>query len=286
MIYRASVSPPFDIQTDDEVRAGFVQVLEQMGIEAGRFLEYPRGTLSESVHGTRVLVKSLRSLLWFASPVFSSSEIELPKSRLRKASRLLAAQRDFVVMQSIFEQLAQKTSNSAFRKTLVRMAQAKECRPSAAGKTDGSLRKAVAILLATIKDLKKYAVAKSRWPCCADRLTQAFLSAKKSGKRALHGEKPAQFHDWRKKTQRLLYQLQLTQRAPGKRMTHTILQVDKLQEELGEYHDSVVAQDRLQQNAPDKTPARLLRHCAHLLEKRKHRLRKRVRKIAGQLKMI
>lgn len=285
MIYRASVSPPFDIQTDDEVRAGFVQVLEQMGIEAGRFLEYPRGTLSASVHGTRVLVKNLRSLLWFASPAFSSSEMELSKSRLRKASRLLAAQRDFVVMQSILEQLAQKTSNSAVRKTLVRMAEAKECRSSAAGKPDGSLRKAVAILLATIKYLKKYALAKSRWPSCADRLTQAFLSAKKSGKRALHGEKPAQFHDWRKKTQRLLYQLQLTQGASGKRMTHTIRRVDKLQGDLGDYHDSVVAQDRLQQNAPDKTPAHLVKHCVHLLEKRKHRLRKEVRKIARCLKI-
>ncbi len=114
MIYRASVSPPFDIQTDDEVRAGFVQVLEQMGIEAGRFLEYPRGTLSASVHGELVFwSKTFALLLWFASPAFSSSEMELSKSRLRKASRLLAAQRDFVVMQSILEQLAQKTSNSA-----------------------------------------------------------------------------------------------------------------------------------------------------------------------------
>jgi CHAD domain-containing protein len=268
-------SSPFAFQTDDDLGPGFVHVLEQMAIEAGRILDSPRGTLSESVHEIRVLVKHLRALLWFASPVFSSSEMELSKSRLRKASRLLAAQRDFAVMQSILVQLSRKTSNSTFRKTIVRMAQAKDSQQSAVGKPDGSLRKAVAILLATIKDLKRYAKIKTIWPSCADRLTQA-----------LHGEKAAQFHDWRKKTQRLLYQLQLTQRAPGKRMTHTILQVDKLQEELGEYHDSVVAQDRLQQNAPDKTPARLLRHCAHLLEKRKHRLRKKVRKIAGQLKMI
>jgi CHAD domain-containing protein len=279
-------SSPFAFQTDDDLGPGFVHVLEQMAIEAGRILDSPRGTLSESVHEIRVLVKHLRALLWFASPVFSSSEMELSKSRLRKASRLLAAQRDFAVMQSILVQLSRKTSNSTFRKTIVRMAQAKDSQQSAVGKPDGSLRKAVAILLATIKDLKRYAKIKTIWPSCADRLTQAFVSAKKSRKRALHGEKAAQFHDWRKKTQRLLYQLQLTQRAPGKRMTHTILQVDKLQEELGEYHDSVVAQDRLQQNAPDKTPARLLRHCAHLLEKRKHRLRKKVRKIAGQLKMI
>ena len=285
MIARDAVPPPFTFQPDDEMGSGFVHVLDQMAIEAGKFLKSPGGAVSESVHGTRVLVKHLRALLWFASPAFTTSEIELSKSRLRKASRLLAAQRDFVVMQSILERLSRKTSNSAFRKTLVRMALAEDAEVPAPGIPDGSMRKAIAILLATIKSLKKYAKSKSRWPSCADRLTRAFLSAKKAGKRALHCEKSAQFHDWRKKTQRLLYQLQLTQGAPGKLMTHTILQVDKLQGELGHYHDSVVAQDRLQKNGLEKTRAHLLRHCVHLLEKRKHRLRKKVRKIARRLKM-
>jgi CHAD domain-containing protein len=212
--------------------------------------------------------------------------MELSKSRLRKASRLLAAQRDFVVTQSILERLSQKTLNSAYRKTLVRMAQADDGNLASTGTPDESLRKAIAILLATIRQLKKCAKLKSGWPVCSDRLTQSFLSAKISGKRALHGEKPVQFHDWRKKAQMLLYQLQLTQGAPGKRMTHTILQVDKLQGLLGDYHDSVIAQARLKQNEPDKMPAHLVRQCVRLLEKRKHRLRKKVRKIAERLNGI
>jgi CHAD domain-containing protein len=59
--------------------------------------------------------------------------------------------------------------------------------------------------------------------------------------------------------------------------------VDKLQEKLGDYHDSVVVQDHLQKKTPDKATPLLVRHSVNLLKKRKRHLREDVRKIAKQL---
>ena len=75
-------------QPDDKVGRGFVRVLEQLAVEMRRLLECSHGTLPESAHGARVLIKRLRALLWFASPAFSSSELKRSKSHLRKAAHL------------------------------------------------------------------------------------------------------------------------------------------------------------------------------------------------------
>ena len=123
----------------------------------------------------------------------------------------------------------------------------------------------------------------SQWPVTSDRMTQAFHSTKKAGKRALKHDDPAQFHVWRKRAKRLLYLLQLTQTAPCKPPVRLLERVDVLQEKLGDYHDSVVVQDHLQKKAPDKATSQLVRHSVNLLEKRKRHLREDVRKIAKQI---
>lgn len=274
----------FAFKPDEKVDQGFLRVLEQLTIQACRITRHSHSMVSDPVHDARVLIKRLRALLWFASPAFSTPEMNRAKSHLREASQLLAAQRDLVVMRSILQMLSRKTRNSCYRKTLVRIARGQDHRQPFPDKTDRSLPQAVAIILATIKQIKKKAKISFDWPSSSDRLAQAFLATKKSGKKALHGDDPAQFHDWRKKAKRLLYQLQLAQADPSKRMAHIIKGIDKLQEKLGDYHDSVIAQDRLRKMLPEKIEPLLLRHSLNLLEKRKNRLRIKVRKIANYIK--
>jgi len=280
----SSLPSPFAIRPDDTVQEGFVRVLGQMANHARRVTPHAHGTRSEDVHETRMLIKRLRALLWFASPAFSSAELNPLKTRLRNAAHLLAAQRDLAVMQTIVEKLARTTANAADRITLVRIADARKSRQATAEKPDQSLCQAVAMLLATIKQLREMAEHKSRWPAPSVRQAEALVASEKAGEKAIRRRKPAQFHDWRKKAQRLLYQLQLTQANPGKRMLRTINRIDELQEKLGDYHDSVVAQDRLQEVHPDQLPPRFVRHSVKLLEKRRRRLRKEVRKISRHIK--
>src|ERR1700675_3458845 len=104
----SSVPSPFAIQPDEKVKQGFVRVLAQLAIQARHLSQLAQGTLTESVNETRLLIKRLHALLWFASPAFSSSELNPLKAPLRHASHLLAAQRDFAVMRSIVEKLSQK----------------------------------------------------------------------------------------------------------------------------------------------------------------------------------
>jgi CHAD domain-containing protein len=274
----------FAFQPNEKVNEGFVRVLEELGIRARLLTQNARGPSSESVHDARLLIKHLRALFWFARPAFSALELNPLKSHLRKASHLLAAQRDFVVMRSVVEKLSQKISKFSDRTMLVRIAHAQDGKQAITEKPDQSLRRAVAILVTTIKQLIRKAKSTVRWPSASDRLAQAFLGTKKSEKRALRSEDPAQFHDWRKKAKRLLFQLQLTHAVPGKRMTLTIKRVDRLQEKLGDYHDSFIVKGRLQKSLSGRKSQRLGRHGVKLLERRMHRLRKKVREIAGSIK--
>ena len=279
-----SAPSSFAFQPDENIERGFVRVLGQLALQARRLTQPAHGKISESIHDTRVLIKWLRALLWFAGPAFSSSEMNRAKSHLRRASHLLAAQRELVVMRSVLIRLAQKSENSAYRKALARIANAEDSQQANTEKPDQSLRQAMAILLATIRQFERRAKIKSRWPSCSDRLAQAFLALHKSGKEALNSDDAVQFHDWRKKAKRLLYQLQLTQAVPGKRMTRTIKRVDTLQEKLGDYHDCVIAQDRLRKNLPFEVPPRVVRRTVDLLELRKRHLRKEARQIARHIK--
>ena len=276
---------PFTFKPDEKVDHGFLRVLGQMANRTRSLTRHSHGILSEAVHEIRILIKQLRALLWFASPIFSPMEVNRGKAHLRKASQLLAAQRDQSVMRSVLEELSHQTSNSTYRKTLFRIAHAQDSRQDITVKSGQSLQQAAAILLMTIQQLKEQAKSHSRWPSVADRLDRAFLATKKAGGKALHAKDPARFHDWRKKAKRLFYQLQLTQAVPGKRMRHTISRVDKLQEMLGDYHDSVIVEDRLRKHLADKITPLLLRKTVNLLKKRKNRLRKKVRKIAKCIKL-
>ena len=67
-------------------------------------------------------------------------------------------------------------------------------------------------------------------------------------------------------------------------MMRTINRVDRLQEKLGDYHDSVLAQNRLEEVFPDQQPPRFVRQSVKLLEKGRRRLRKEVRKISRNIK--
>ena len=284
MTIPSSVPSPFAFQPDEKVDRGFVRVLEELAIHARLLTQDSRGSSSESVHDTRVLIKRLRALLWFARSTFSPSELNRFKLDLRKASHLLAAQRDLVVMRSILEKLSRKASKSSDRAMLIRIAQTQDGAQASAGKPDRSLQKAIAILLATIKQLALISKGKLRWPSSSERLTQAFLDTANSGKKALHSGDPARFHKWRKKAKRLLYQLQLTQAVPDNHTTRTISRVDKLQEKLGDYHDSSIAEGRIQKNLRGEISPRLVRHSVKLLEKRMHHLRTEVQKIARHIK--
>ena len=274
---------PFAFRPEKKIDREFVRVLQRMAIHARSLTKRSQGKLSGPTHQARVLIKRLRALLWFAKPTFSSLELTRSKSQLRKASRLLAPQRDLAVLQLTLKKLSRDTASREDRKILARISFFHPTNSRYDEKSMQSLQQAIALLLGTIAQIERSAESRSKWPSLSKRPAKAFHAMKKAEKKALRSGEAIQFHNWRKKTKRLLYQLQLTESAPNHHMRRIIKQTDKLQAKLGDYHDSTVVQDHLRKNPPEKMPRALVIHCVKLLEKRKKRLQQKAKKMARRI---
>jgi CHAD domain-containing protein len=142
------------------------------------------------------------------------------------------------------------------------------------------LKKAVAILCQSVDEIKRNVTDHAAWPSPCERLKKAFRKTRKAGKKAQRTGRDTDFHTWRKKAKRLLYQLELTQAEPGRRTVRTMKRAALLQDTLGIYHDYVVVEEYLRHILPLPPAARRM---ADLLEKKKRHLRKKACKIARRL---
>lgn len=277
--------PPasFSFRPGKRIDGEFIRLLRQMAVRARALMRHPAPT--DSIHETRVLIKRLRALLWFAKHTFPSSDLRQAKSHLRKASHLLASQRDLAVVHSTLKILSHDMSNHKDREILARISRNPVSRQAAHKKPDRSLQQAFKILLATIEQIERSAKNRSPWPSPSSRLAKAFHAAKKAGKKALNDGKAGQLHIWRKKVKRLLYQLQMTHPTPSHRTKCVIKRIDKLQNALGDYHDSVMVQNHLQKNPLRQMPKTLVDQSMKFLEKRKERLQKKARKSATLIEL-
>ncbi len=240
--------------------------------------------MTRSIHEVRILIKRLRALLWFARPALTSSGFSHAKASLRRTTRLLAASRDLAATRLTLKKLTQMTVDPRDRKVLAEVSRAVE-KSALDGRESGKslrplLRRVVALLLDCSDEIGRSAAASHAWPAPSDRVARAFRSSRKAEKKARREKKAVDFHEWRKKVKRLLYQLELTCAKPDRPTARTIRRVDRLQARLGDYHDCVVARERLGRKL-------LARPAAHrisaLLKKRGKRMRKKARKIARSI---
>lgn len=250
----------------EKIRPGFIRLLKKISAQSRLLPAEEQTHAVEAIHEGRTLIKHTRSLLWFAKPVLGESVYTQAKNRLRQAAHLLSSQRDYAVTKSILKKLDPSLQD------LVKNGHVQ-------GRSRNSLATAVDLLRKTVNEAKKKSDTSSKkWPSPRDRLDKAYQGAHKAEKKALHKGNDVAFHSWRKKAKRLLYQLELTKPQPKKKEARFIHHIDRLQKRLGDYHDCVIVQDRFQKKIT--TPAL---HIKYLMEKRKRRLRKKIRKIAASI---
>jgi len=278
-------TPPlaYAFQPQEKIRDGFVRVLRKISAR-GLSLTYSHEPTDELIHEGRLLIKRARALLWFARPALALSTYARARARLRTAAGLLADQRDLAVTQATLEQLAREASNTRDRAALAQIFRS-IVRNSPVGEAPKktlrqALQKAVKVLLQSVDKIKRSATDRAAWPSPSERMAEAFRAMREAGKKARHTGKDTDFHEWRKKSKRLLYQLELTRSEPGRRMARAMKRIEKLQDNLGAYHDAVVVEDRLRRMLPFPSSAR---RVLCLLEKRKTRLRKKACKIPRRL---
>jgi len=270
----------FVLQPGESPEQAFARLLRVFAWEAHRLRNDSGKDLPEAIHQLRLLIKRFRALLWFVRPSIPKLVEARAKDTLRKASLLLAAQRDAMVMRKTLEEVMRKSPDRVLQQEAFSGDPAFRDRK----KLSRLQRAAAKKFLRALQQVRQSGVrTDAPWPSPSERLEQAFRAAKKAGEKALRKKKDNAFHDWRKKTKRLFYVLELTQPAPKGRLARMMEQTDKLQKKLGDYHDCVVTGTYLRKRK--KTfPRSFTRESLHLLEKRKHHLRKKVRKLARSVK--
>jgi CHAD domain-containing protein len=276
----------YAFQPDEKISRGFVRMLGEISVLARGLTQRAGEPAGELIHEGRLLIKRTRALLWFARPAFNSAIYSRTLTQLRRASGLLAGQRDLTVMQATLEDLGRKTSKALDRAAVAQIFRSLTGKPAAGEAPEEALRQtlqeAMKILCRSVNALKRSAANRKQaaWPSPSGRLAAAFRAIHRAGKKARRTGEDVDFHAWRKKAKRLLYQLELTQAESGRRMARVMKRVGKLQDTLGAFHDGVVIEDRLRRWLPLPSSAR---RVLRLLEKRKAGLRKRAEKIARRL---
>src|SRR5471032_1847617 len=81
----------------------FARILRRIAAHARSLSGDGRFSAEEVIHEVRLLIKRVRALLWFARPSLARTIEAEARTQLRKASELLAGQRDIKAAQTTFE---------------------------------------------------------------------------------------------------------------------------------------------------------------------------------------
>lgn len=268
----------YAFRAGEEISEGFRRIIKAIAGQAQGILSHQEFT-TEDVHDARLLIKRLRALLWFASSVFPQPIAGGIKQELRRAAHLLAHQRDLEAVGSLLARI----SEGALHFTQHNPPKATTDKDDRQER-EFEVQEALKIVLKQIECLEMSSHAEANWPLLDKRVDRAIRCARKAGKWAIKNRASGDFHLWRKRAKRLLYQLQLISN-PRPRVLRFSKHVDKLQEKLGDYHDVVMAQEHLQGNEATATPPKAVEASLHALKKRKQHLRRRIQDIAHEAKL-
>jgi CHAD domain-containing protein len=272
------------LNPDKEVGSEVLRILGEIS-SRGQFLaKGGHNATEEFIHEARLLIKRLRALLWFEQPALGSILYNRTRTRLRQAAALLAGERDLTVTRKTLDKIAQKASSEHDEKTVEEIVNPQGANSpvavEGASTTRRILREAMGILRQSVAEVGRRTRKNDAWPKASARLAAAVRAMKKSSKRAQRTGKDVDFHTWRKKAKQLLYVLELTQVAPKYQLGRRIQCVAKLESTLGDYHDFVMAGERIQQTGE---PSHSVSHLLKLTQKLKQHFRRKTRKLANKI---
>jgi len=281
-----SAGPPeaFTLSWHKKSADSFAGILRRIAERARSLAGDKRFSAEQVVHEMRLLIKRVRALLWFARPSVTRTIEAEARTQLRRASQLLAGQRDAKAAQTTFEKMLQEIDSTADREALERTSLALRKDHVAAEENErDKIGKAVKLLCGELDDFAQAVERSGKWPSVTKRTEKAFRVMRKSGKKARRTQADADFHAWRKKAKRLLYLLEMRDGDATQREKELLERVYKLQATLGDDHDCVVTAQQLP--APKKSRS-VRRAVTKLLDERQRRLRKKSVRIARRIDAV
>ena len=278
----AAVSIDYVFRVEEKAGDGVRRILGEMARQGKNVVRQSQRSPDESIHAARLIIKRMRALLWFAKPALGTKVYAKARTQLRKAASLMAARRDLTVMQATLDKLAQDAEKPKDLMAATQILRSLARESAEATKPKKALRQTLAksmeILCRSAREAGKCAVTRSKWPTAAKQLKKAFRATHQAGKKAQRTVDDTDYHEWRKKAKRLLYQLELTQIECDPAKARIVKLVEKLQQTLGDHHDAAVAANYFRKAVdPSSSVKRVLR----LLKKRQSHLRKQANRIAS-----
>jgi CHAD domain-containing protein len=281
-----SSGPPdtFTLSWHKKSAESFAHILRRIAERASSLSSDKRFSAEQVIHEVRLLIKRVRALLWFARPSVARTIEAEARTQLRKASELLAGQRDIKAAQTTFEKMLEEIDSTTGRQALEKTSLALRKQDSALEADERkNIGEAVKLLCNELDDFAQAVEKSGKWPSVTKRTEKAFRVMRKSGKKARRTQANADFHAWRKKTKRLLYLLEMRNGDATHREKELLERVYKLQATLGDDHDCVIAAQQLP--VPKKSHG-VTRAVTKLLGERQRRLRKKSGKIARRIDAV
>lgn len=232
----------------------------------------------EVVHDLRTAAKRARALIRLFRDAQGRLARRRDNVRLRDAARALAGARDVAVARALLQKLQRKHHG----RTMVAIASALRGlgRQPPAACADGETRAAIvharATLHATARKLRELrcSAADARGGIEAG-LRASYRRSRNQMQHVRRGSDAAAWHEWRKLTKRLYYQLQFPGLTESQRGRRLVRRLDELQEQLGVEHDTQLVMTLLRASpARFGTPEQTGRILA-VLEQRAARVRAR-----------
>jgi CHAD domain-containing protein len=270
---------PYALRHREPIGPGMVRILETMGRDARVLARQPESKLTDTIHDLRTLIKRLRAYLWFLRPILGKSRYRRANSELREAANRLGQVRDLYAVKTALVQAATPDTAQEDLQSLVEVSQAFAEETAEQGKAQAPIKEIADVIFHVTRKTRGILEQTAKGgPSARHRAKKAFRSTQKAKKKALSQKDPALAHEWRKKTKRLLYVLQLAHRIPHLKLADHLKKVDQLQKILGDHHDNVVAEEHLRRHRADIKSSGLPR-TLHLLKKRRKFLLKDARRI-------
>ena len=228
---------------------------------------------ADPLHEIRTLIKLLRALLWLAQPNLPPAAVASAKKHFQSAARSLSGAREHAVLRSTLKNLAAESSDAApVRHLTEKIARSNGHLPAKL------LHQAEAEVKKTITQLERDVTVQQNWKSPAKRLKKSLKQVAKARAAAQKKKADPAFHEWRKKTKRLLYLLQVLAPRLSRKKRRLIPRIDQIQHQLGDAQDSVILQATLKKKLKRTDPT--LKPVLHQLDKRKKKLRKKAVKLS------
>ena len=235
----------------------------------------PRGRpTDEEVHSIRKHMKAARGTLRLLRPLLSDRAYRAENRALRDAARAFGAARDGVVLVETLEDLVHKAKGNGARRGLARFeahlkedADRKRSRLARHG-----VRHSAAQLRAALRRVHSWPEPQMEWRAVCRSMRDSYQKGRQCARCNERQPSAATLHEWRKHAKYLRSQLEVIAPVQHASLQTMSAELRRLADQLGEEHDLSVLGDLARQGGLEREVARSLQK---LIEKRRHRLRKR-----------